>query len=83
MAGPAIVLRDPGRCAADRRWRDVLGMAADKADWPQFGAALTVVVGGSVALFVGPSAAWLAAGISLFVGVAVYAAASAKRLSRT
>ena len=60
----------------------VLGMAAAKADWPQFGAALTVVVGGGVALFVGPSAAWLAAGISLFVGVAVYAAASAKRLSR-
>lgn len=60
----------------------VLGIAAGKADWPQFGAALTVVIGGGVAVFVGPSAAWLAAGISLFVGVAVYAAASAQRLSR-
>ena len=60
----------------------VLGIAAGKADWPQFGAALTVVIGGGVALFVGPSAAWLAAGISMFVGVAVYAAATAKRLSR-
>jgi hypothetical protein len=60
----------------------VLGIAAGRADWPQFGAALAVVIGGGIALFVGPSAAWLAAGISLFVGVAVYAAASARRLSR-
>lgn len=56
----------------------VLGIAAGKADWPQFGAALTVVIGGGLALFVGPSAAWLAAGISLFVGVAVYAVATAR-----
>ena len=60
----------------------VLGIAAGRADWPQFGAALTVVIGGGVALFVGPSEAWLVAGISLFVGVAVYAAATAKRLCR-
>jgi hypothetical protein len=60
----------------------VLGIAAGRADWPQFGAALAVVIGGGVALFVGPSAAWLAAGISLFVGVAVYAGASARRLSQ-
>jgi len=46
-----------------------------------FGAALTVVTGGVVAAFVGPSAAWLAAGIALGAGVAVYAAATAKRLS--
>ena len=59
----------------------VLGIAASKADWPQFGAALTVVTGGVVAAFVGPSAAWLAAGIALGAGVAVYAAATAKRLS--
>ena len=59
----------------------VLGIAASKADWPQFAAALTVVTGGVVAAFVGPSAAWLAAGIALGAGVAVYAAATAKRLS--
>ena len=45
----------------------VLGIAASKADWPQFGAALTVITGGVVAAFVGPSAAWLAAGIGLFI----------------
>lgn len=59
----------------------VLGIAASKADWPQFAAALTVVTGGVVAAFVGPSAAWLAAGIALGAGVSVYAAATAKRLS--
>jgi hypothetical protein len=57
----------------------VLGIAASKADWPQFGAALTVVTGGVVAAFVGPSAAWLAAGIALGVAVAGYAAATGKR----
>lgn len=59
----------------------VLGIAASKADWAQFAAAFTVVTGGVVAAFVGPSAAWLAAGIALGAGVAVYAAATAKRLS--
>ena len=34
----------------------VLGIAASKADWPQFGAALAVVIAGVVAVFVGPSA---------------------------
>ncbi len=58
----------------------VLGIAASKADWPQFAAALTVVTGGVVAAFVGPSAAWLAAGIALGAGVVVYAAVTAKRL---
>ena len=52
----------------------VLGVAASKADWPQFGAALAVVSGGVVALFVGPSGAWLAAGIGLSVGVVCHAA---------
>jgi hypothetical protein len=61
----------------------VLGIAVSKADWPQFGAALTVVTGGVVAAFVGPSAAWLAAGIGLFVGVTCYAAATGKRLGRS
>jgi hypothetical protein len=55
----------------------VAGIAASKADWPQFGAALTVVTGGVVAAFVGPISAWLVAGIGLFVGVAGYAAATA------
>ena len=61
----------------------VLGIAASKADWPQFGTALTVVTGGVVAAFVGPSAAWLAAGIGLFIGVVGYAAATGKRLGRS
>jgi hypothetical protein len=52
-------------------------MAASKSDWPQFGAALAVVTGGGVALFMGPINAWLVAGIALFVGVVGYAAASA------
>jgi hypothetical protein len=51
----------------------VVGIAASKSDWPQFGAALAVVIGGAVAAFVGPSGAWLVAGIGLFVGVVVYA----------
>jgi hypothetical protein len=55
----------------------VAGIAASKADWPQFGAALAVVTGGAVAAFVGPIGAWLVAGISMFVGVAGYAAATA------
>jgi hypothetical protein len=55
----------------------VAGIAAGKADWPQFGAALAVVTGGVVAAFVGPITAWLVAGIGVFVGVAGYAAATA------
>jgi hypothetical protein len=55
----------------------VAGIAATKADWPQFGAALAVVTGGVVAAFVGPIDAWLVAGIGLFVGVVGYAAATA------
>ena len=56
----------------------VAGIAGSKGDWPQFGAALTVVAGGIAAAFVGPSAAWLAAGIALFAGVVGYAAATAR-----
>jgi hypothetical protein len=55
----------------------VMGIAGSKADWAQFGAALTAVIGGIVAAFVGPSGAWLVAGIGLFVGVVGYAAATA------
>ncbi len=56
----------------------VVGIAASKADWPQFDAALAVVTGGVVAAFVGPRGAWLVAGISLSVGVVVYAIARAR-----
>ena len=56
----------------------MLGIAASKADRPQFGAALMVVTAGVVAAFVGPSGAWLAAGLGLFIAVVGYAAANAK-----
>ena len=54
----------------------VAGIAGTKSDWPSFGAALAVVAGGVVALFVGPIDAWLVAGISLFAGVVGFAAAT-------
>jgi hypothetical protein len=54
----------------------LVAIAAAKADWPQFGAALVVIVAGIVAAFVGPSAAWLAAGIGLVVAVEGYAIAT-------
>ncbi len=60
----------------------VLGIAASKADWRQFGAALAVVIAGVVAAFVGPSGAWLAAGIGLFIALVGYAAADALRHRR-
>ena len=60
-----------------------LGIAASKADWPQFGAALAVVIAGVVAAFAGPSGAWLAAGIGLFIAVVGYAAADAWRHRRS
>jgi len=60
----------------------VLGIAASKADWPQFGAALAVVITGVVAAFAGPSGAWLAAGIGLFIGMVGYAAADSLRHRR-
>ena len=57
----------------------VAGIAGTKSDWPSFGAALAVVAGGVVALFVGPIDAWLVAGISLFAGVVGFAAGTAWR----
>ncbi|HEX6934415.1 MAG TPA: hypothetical protein VF162_19890 [Streptosporangiaceae bacterium] len=57
----------------------VLGIAASKADWRQFGAALAVVITGVVAAFVGPSGAWLAAGIGLLIAMVGYAAADSLR----
>lgn len=59
-----------------------LGIAASKADWPQFEAALAVVIAGAVAAFVGPSGAWLAAGIGLFIALVAYTAADAWRQRR-
>jgi hypothetical protein len=56
----------------------VVGIAGSKADWPQFGAALTVVCAGVVAAFVGPSGAWLAAGVGLFLAVVGYAVTTAR-----
>ena len=55
-----------------------LGIAASKADRPLFGASLAVVIAGVVAAFVGPSDAWLAAGIGLFIALVGYAAATAR-----
>jgi len=57
----------------------VLAIAASKADWPQFGAAFAVVITGVVAAFIGPSEAWLAAGIGLFIAMIAYAVADAMR----
>jgi hypothetical protein len=55
----------------------LLGIAGTKADWPQFGSALVVITAGIVALFVGPSGAWLVAGIGVFLAVVGHAVASA------
>ena len=60
-----------------------LGIAASKADGPLFGAALVVVIAGVVAAFVGPSGAWLAAGVGLFIAVLVYAAVTGTQLGRS
>jgi len=60
----------------------VLGIAASKGDRAQFGAALVVVIAGVVAAFVGPSGAWLAAGIGLFIAMAGYAAADGRQRRR-
>ena len=55
----------------------LVGISVTKEDWPQFGAALVVIIGGIVAAYVGPSGAWLAAGIGLFVAVEGYAVGTA------
>jgi hypothetical protein len=67
-AGPLIVIGTT-----------LVGIAAAKEDWPQFGAALVVIVAGIVAAFVGPSGAWLAAGIGLLIAVEGYALATRHR----
>jgi hypothetical protein len=60
----------------------VLGIAGIKADWPAFWAALIIVPAGMVALFVGPSGAWLAAGIGWFIAVIAFAVARGKLQAR-
>lgn len=60
----------------------MLGIAGIKADWPAFWAALIVVAAGMVALFVGPSGAWLAAGIGIFIAIVAFAVARAKLRAR-
>jgi hypothetical protein len=60
----------------------LVGIAGVKADWPGFGAALIAVGGGMVALFVGPSGAWLAAGIGVFLAIVGFAVARAKLRAR-
>jgi hypothetical protein len=57
----------------------IVGLAVSKEDWSQLWAALAVVIGGFVALFVGPSGAWLAAGAGLSVGVVGFALATGRR----
>jgi hypothetical protein len=57
----------------------IVGIAVSKEDWPQFGSAVAIVIAGIVALFVGPSGAWLAAGAGLFVGVVGFAVATGRR----
>ncbi len=59
-----------------------MGVAGFKADWPGFWAALMAVIAGMVALFVGPSGAWLAAGIGIFIAVVGFAVAHAKLRAR-
>jgi hypothetical protein len=77
-AGPAIVYgMIPAAAPLIIVGSTMVAIAADKADWPQFSAALTAVVAGTVAAYVGPSASWLAAGIGLFVVVVGYAAVTA------
>lgn len=60
----------------------VLGIAGIKADWPAFWAALIIVTAGMIALFVGPSGAWLAAGIGWFIAVIGFAVVRAKLQAR-
>jgi hypothetical protein len=55
----------------------LIGVAGSKADWPQFAGGITVVTAGIVAAFVGPSGAWLVAGIGVFLAVVGHSIASA------
>jgi hypothetical protein len=74
---------DPGRSAADHRRHDRPGDRRQQGRLATVRAALAVVTGGVVAAFAGPSGAWLAAGITLFVAPIGYAAATGERLRRS
>ena len=60
----------------------LVGIAGTNSDWPGLLAALIVVPAGMVALFVGPSRAWLAAGIGVSIAIVGYAVAHAKVRAR-
>jgi len=60
----------------------MLGIAGSKGDWPGLWAALIAVIAGMVALFVGPSDAWLVAGIGLFIAIIAFAVAHTKLHAR-
>lgn len=55
----------------------LVGIAGAKDDWPQFAAAIIAVLAGLAALFVGPSTAWLVAGLGLSGAMIEYAVARA------
>lgn len=65
-AGPLIVIGTT-----------LVGIAGIKADWSGLWAALIVVIAGMVALYVGPSGAWLVAGIGMFIAILAFALARA------
>ena len=60
----------------------LVGIAGIKADWPAFWAGLILVAAGMIALFVGPSGAWLAAGIGIFIAIVGFAVSRAKLRAR-
>ena len=65
-AGPLIVIGTT-----------MVGIAAIKADWSGLWAALIVVIAGMIALYVGPSDAWLVAGIGMSAAIVAFAMARA------
>ncbi len=73
---------DPGRGAADHRRHDRPGDRRQQGRLAAVRGRARGRHGGVVAAFVGPSGAWLAAGIGLFVAVVGYAAADASRHRR-
>jgi hypothetical protein len=53
------------------------GLAQGRANWPTFGAALTVAVVAAGGAYAGPAGAWAVAGVGLFVALLGHAAATA------
>jgi hypothetical protein len=66
-----------GHGAADHRRRGRGGIAQGRAEWPAFGAALTVAVVAAGGAFAGPAGAWAVAGVGLFVALLGHTAATA------